>query len=144
MEVTSQRLAAAILAPVASIAIVERGTARIDFNDTATEQERSAANAALLAFDWSPEADLAWLELKQKADAGLVFEDPKEPERRVLLALVRAIVDEFNRHATFESQMLSAIAAATSLADLKTRVDTISAVPQRTPAAVVGAIKANL
>lgn len=66
------------------------------------------------------------------------------PNDRLVYALSLMILDEFNLHTTFESALLSAIAAATSLANLQTRVAAITAIPQRTAAQVQNAIIAKI
>ena len=50
----------------------------------------------------------------------------------VLKAAVAVLIDELNNHANKINAILSAVDAATSLADLKTRVAAITDYPQRT------------
>lgn len=57
---------------------------------------------------------------------------------------VLVIMDELNRHATKTGDILQAAADATSLADFKARMGTISAVPQRTAQDLRNAIEAKL
>lgn len=50
----------------------------------------------------------------------------------VLRALTLVIMDELNRHSTLEEDIFAASAAATSLADFKTRMAAVTQIPQRT------------
>jgi hypothetical protein len=58
--------------------------------------------------------------------------------------LVKIMLDEFNNHADKHNAILNAVDAATSLADLKTRVAAIPDYPQRTPAQIIKALKGEL
>lgn len=62
----------------------------------------------------------------------------------VVLAAVLVILDEFNRHTTVEKAIFDAAAAATSLADFKTRMAAIAQIPQRTPAQIRTSIRSKL
>jgi hypothetical protein len=62
----------------------------------------------------------------------------------VLRALLLTLLDEFNAHATKTNAILDAVDAATSLADMKTRVGTINDHPQRTVAQLRTAIRNKL
>jgi hypothetical protein len=75
-------------------------------------------------------------------DKGAAIEGDKT--ERIIRALVDLILDEFNAHSTMEAAMFTAVADATSLADLKTRYAAITPVPQRTLAGLVTAIKAQI
>lgn len=68
------------------------GTAntRIDFRDEATEQQRTNAQAALAAFDWSQAAHDAWMLAKVK------LAEKTECDRRVLTAITQIVVDKLN------------------------------------------------
>lgn len=50
----------------------------------------------------------------------------------ILRALTLTIMDELNRHTTLEENIFAAAAAATSLADFKTRMAAVTQIPQRT------------
>lgn len=62
----------------------------------------------------------------------------------ILRLILSILVDELNLHSTKFQQVLDATAAATSLADFKTRMGQISAVPQRTEAQLRTAIRNKL
>jgi hypothetical protein len=150
VEVTTQRLSAVIsaAAPIDGVSIATRGAARIDFKDAATGPERIAAEAALAAFDWSVAADDTWLAQQRKIEASASFDrgDTRDgaASDRVVVALAELMLDEFNAHSTVEAAMFAAVAAASSLADLKTRYAAIVKVPQRTRLQVINAIKAKI
>jgi hypothetical protein len=61
-----------------------------------------------------------------------------------LKAIVLLVLDEFNLHADKHNAILDAVDAATSLADLKTRVAAIPNYPQRTAVQLINAIKAKI
>ena len=66
--------------------------------------------------------------------------DSKNFQAKLLKSFVLTALDELNLHTTFEAAMLSAVAAASSLADLKTRFAAITPVPQRTKANLITAM----
>ena len=59
-------------------------------------------------------------------------------------AFALVLIDELNRHSAIETAIFAAAAAATSLADFKTRMAAISQLPQRSVADLRAAIKAKL
>lgn len=59
-------------------------------------------------------------------------------------AVVLVMLDEFNRHADKHNEILSAVDAATSLADLKVRFAAINDYPQRTQQQLINALKSEL
>ena len=62
----------------------------------------------------------------------------------IIAATVLVILDEFNAHSTVLSNIFAATAAATSLADFKTRMAAITTIPQRTSAQIKAAIRSKL
>lgn len=62
----------------------------------------------------------------------------------VLRAFMLLVVDELNAHAAKTNSILDAIDAATSLADLKTRVGVIANLPARTAQQLRNAIRGKL
>ena len=74
---------------------------------------------------------------------GMVATAVDDPDSTVR-ALVTVIVAEFNRHSAFEASMLSAVASATSLADLKTQFAALNTIPQRTLADLRTAIRNSI
>jgi hypothetical protein len=128
--------------PVEGVSGDEDGV-RVDYLD-ATPEQVLQGEAIVAAFDWSEEAEAAFTATKERTRAESALDQPSVSEARLVRALALMVLDEFNLHSTRLQQMLSAIADATSLADLKTRMGQINAIPQRTPAQVVAAIKAKL
>lgn len=107
------RLTAAIsaVAPIDGIAILDMGQkiVRIDYKAEATHQQRTAAESALAAFDWSASADQAWedaknperKDLKDQAQAALdanqTFLDLASPTNAQVVAQVRRLTQQVNR-----------------------------------------------
>jgi hypothetical protein len=75
----------------------------------------------------------------RKAAAKLA--DEPDPSNKVLRGVLAALIDELNMHALKINSILSAVDAATSLADFKSRVALINDYPQRTMAQAVAAVK---
>jgi hypothetical protein len=121
-----------------------RGTARIDYADSATQAQRTQGDAILAGFDWSEAADVAYQLQRQRAEAEGLIDSPAQGHERLVRALALMILDEFNAHTTVEAAMFAAVAAATSLADLKVRFAAVQQHPQRTQAQLINAIKAKL
>jgi hypothetical protein len=63
---------------------------------------------------------------------------------RIEFALVDTIRDEFNRYSALVAAQSAAVAAATSLADLKTRWAAITLVPQRSLADLANVIRTKI
>lgn len=70
--------------------------------------------------------------------------DSTEPNSKVLRGLLDALLDELNLHALKINSILDAVDAATSLADLKTRIGAISDYPQRTMTQAITSIKNHI
>jgi hypothetical protein len=110
-SVTLFRLHAALRAvcPIAGVA-GEPGDVRIDYEPEATEQEQAAAVAALATFDFSAEADDAWLE-------------NENPERKTLRQLAAtAVADNDAFLAIVSPTNAQAIAQVKKLAQQNTRI----------------------
>jgi len=67
--------------------------------------------------------------------------DEASGQAEILRAVLLVIIDELNLHALKINSILDAVDAATSLADLKTRIAAITDYPQRTPAQAKQAVK---
>lgn len=132
--------------PIDGVAIVSDGVARVDYQAAATPQQRAQGEAIVAAFDWSAAADATYSARQAKTVAGSTFDAQQSAAApdRALIALVQLILDEFNAHSALEASLFAAIAAATSLADLKTRAAAVALVPQRTQAQLIAAIKAKI
>jgi hypothetical protein len=107
---------------------------------------QAAAQPVINAFDWSQAAQDAF-DLTQGRLAASALTSATISTNQ-LAALVRAVVllvlDEFNLHTTAVDAILSAVAAATSLADLKTRVALITALPIRTKGQLITALTTKI
>lgn len=110
------------------------GTAntRIDYRDEATTEQRAAAQAALAAFDWSQAAHDAWILAKRKAAATAAINASMDESIVVARAVTLATLDEINALRAWITAFKAAVAASSSLADLKTRVAATSSMPART------------
>jgi hypothetical protein len=109
---------------------------RIDFLPEATQQQKDAAAAVLAAFDWGGTAHEEWIAARRreeaKDDIGAVVVAPSR-EVRLARALAATLLDELNLRSVSFNALLAQIAAATSLADLKSRVAAnVEAYPTRT------------
>lgn len=120
---------------------------RIDYLPSATATQRQAG-ASILA-TWNPEdatAYAAWLAGDLRAGDAAALSAPAG-EARVLRAVVKVLVDELNALREWDVAFKAAVAAATSLADLKTRVAALPDLPDRTLAqarnAVVAAVNSG-
>lgn len=133
----------ALLIQLGSIAVNSVGCAdlggghyRLDFAD-GTSREATPAEIA----SCSP----SFIGQTEKAAASAVYDSgvtaTATAAQRIHVATLQLILDEFNRHTTWESAVMSAIAAATSLANLQTRIAAITPVPARTQNDMVTAIK---
>jgi hypothetical protein len=74
-------------------------------------------------------------------NAAISLVDGGVSSSEVLRGTFLVLVDELNNHALKINSILDAVDAATSLADLKTRIVAIADYPQRTPAQAKQAIK---
>lgn len=83
------------------------------------------------------------LAVRLRKIAAALAEDEKS-ESKLMRALLAALLDELNLHASKINSILSAVDAATSLADLKSRIGAIADYPQRTMAQAVASIKTKI
>jgi hypothetical protein len=134
---TRQRLDAALKAVCPIDGTSGSDPTRIDFAASATAQQITDAQAVLSAFDFSQSADDAWTLSQIRA---LALALPTEAVPIAIRALLLMILDEFNLHTTWEAALTAQIAAATSLANLQTRVAAITPIPTRTKANLITAI----
>lgn len=125
-----------------------QGSIRVDYQASATAAQILSGQAIVATFDWSDAATAQFNAKLQKDEATAVLDrsalQAAIANERLHRSVVLVVLDEFNNHATFEASLLAAIAAATSLADLKIRVAAISAIPQRTALQLLNAVKAKI
>ena len=128
----AERLLAAIRAAAPGVTGVSVGT----LGSPATVQvsppgQQAAAQAAIDAFDWSSPAQVAWENQKSRTEAeGEVTAVTNRG--KVLRALAAVLVDEINILRGWLVSFKAEVAAATNLADLKTRVAGLPNTPDRT------------
>jgi hypothetical protein len=142
----SQLCAAGI--PIDGVSGGTADTVRVDFQASATQAQQTQGAAIVAEFDWSRSA-AATFDAQQEKTAAAASIDRGElvsgsASDRLVFALVTMMLDELNAHSTFEASLLSAIAAATTLADLKARMSTMNQIPQRTKAQVMSILKAKI
>ena len=111
---------------------------------TTLTQHRTAYNAEELAAQAAAEEAnrLAWeAEAAAQAEALKALESELDNSERITRALALTILDELNRITTRIRTFDAAVAAATSLANLQTRVAALSSIPDRTVAQLKAAVK---
>ena len=105
---------------------------RIDYRDEATPEQRTAAQSALAAFDWSQAAHDAWLLAKQRSAAVADLNASRDEAIMAARAATLATLGEVNALRAWITAFKAAVAASSSLADLKTRVAATASMPART------------
>lgn len=102
----------------------------------------SGAEIAAIEAEWAanppPTAAQLLQQLKDRVNTALNQDDAEDNQK--LRAVALALLAEINTLRDSNSQLLSAIAVATSLADLKTRASALPALPQRTAAQLRSAV----
>ena len=129
---TIVRLTEAIAAVCPIHGVVGTVTPLIDYRDEATTEQRTAAQAALAAFDWSQAAHDAWLLAKQRSAAVAALNASRDEAIMAARAVTLAALDEVNALRSWIAAFKAAVAASSSLADMKTRVAATSSMPART------------
>lgn len=109
--------------------------------DSATSPQLSAADAVLAAFDWSQSAEDSWLNANARAFGQASLDDDRTALYKVLRAEASVLVDEINTLRQWIVAFKVQVAAATTLADLKTRVASLPNMPDRTLEQAKTAIK---
>lgn len=79
--------------------------------------------------------------LENERDQAIDLVDSSAPVSKVERGTLLVAIDELNLHALKINAILDAVDAATSLADLKSRIASIPDYPQRTPAQAKQAVK---
>jgi hypothetical protein len=113
------------------------------FQAVATQQQRTQAATIVSNFDFSKEAHLLWLLEKEKIVAAEVI-NQSDINAKVLRAVVVTLIDEINTLRGWLTSLKAQIAASSSLTDLRNRVNTLPAVPNRTLAQARTAITAKV
>lgn len=111
------------------------------FQAVATQPQQDQAASIASSFDWSFTAHLEWLAAKAKAaDRAAAQSDSTDGLARILRGVVIVLVDELNDLRQWITSFKSAVAAASNLADLKTRVAALANTPARTLAQARNAV----
>ena len=121
-----------------------QGPFAVQYSASATAQQRSQGDSMVAAFVVNDDA--TEIATRQRADADGDF-DAAADLGRLLRAVAAVLVDEINALREWDASLAAAVAAATSLADLKTRVAALPALPDHTlaqaRAAILNKISAN-
>lgn len=129
-----------------SLAIVAAGVAvtGVNGNGLVTPPSlQTAAQATIDAFDDSASAQATRQALRDRVSLDGMLSNGGLTGK-LCRAVVLVTLDEFNAHSTWEAALAAAVAAATSLANLQTRVAAITPIPQRTKAQLLAAMQAKI
>ena len=99
---------------------------RIDYRDEATTEQRTAAQAALAAFDWSQAAHDAWEFSQRKQSSIGVLATSKDSLIVALRGVIEALVGELNKQKIWNASLKTAVANASTLAQLKANIATLN------------------
>lgn len=108
------------------------------------DTQTACARTALAAFDWKQSTQDTWDLVHLRSDASARITSDTDADAKLARALAAVLLDELNLHALKINAILDAVDAATSLADLKTRIAAIPDYPQRTLAQIKTAIQNKL
>lgn len=112
-----------------------------------TAQQITAGQNAVNAFDWSDAAYTTWANTSARTSAVSLATDPGAPsklDRAVLIAILNNAVAALNTLREWDVSLKAAIAAATSLANLQTRVAALPNLPDLSVSAAITAVKADV
>lgn len=137
---TTERLLAVVKAAAPLVTDISVGTFGVAASVVVTPSSQQAtAQAAINAFDWSDSAQTAWENLRARTVATAFLGDG-DATNKVLRAAADVLRDEVNILRAWLASFKTEVAAATTLADLKTRVAGLPATPARTLAQLKTAI----
>lgn len=105
---------------------------------------QGAAQAIINAFDTSQAAQTAWENLMARASAQAAIDARTDDLLKLLRAEAAVLVDEINALRQWVTSFKAAVAASSTLADMKTRVAALNNLPDRTLAQAKTAIKAAI
>lgn len=105
---------------------------RIDYRPEATAEQRAAAQSALAAFDASQAAHDAWLLAKHRSAAVAALNASRDEAIMASRAVMLAALDEINSLRAWLVSFKAAVAASSTLANLKTQVAALPNTPPRT------------
>ncbi len=111
------------------------GVVSITYGPSVTQTQKNQAAALIAAWVSPSEAQ------ENKDLARLLLDSTPEPMARLARAVSLVTLDEINLLRQWITSFKAAVAAASSLADLKTRVAALSNTPDRTPAQLRNAVR---
>lgn len=124
------------------------GSATVDYAAEATPAQITQGNSIVAAFDWSDIANATWVAQNEKTAATQGVDDAVQQKgnrvERIVMAAAFVALDATNNERQTFVAMNTAVQAATSLADLKTRFAAISFPPQVTMQQLQNAIKQKI
>lgn len=129
--------------PIVGVAIGTFGVSSsvvISFDPAATAGQRTAAQGVVNAFDWSDAAQATYDNLQQRTAASNCVTE-SSAAGKLERATAGVLVDEINSLRQWITSFKAAVAAATTFADLKTRVAALANTPDRTLAQAKTAIQ---
>ena len=143
---TAQRLHETIAAacPIVGVRLTGASSGAFDAAPGATGPQIAAGNAALAGFDWSAAAHDAWLNLRQRSEANSTLDASTVSAAKLYRATAAVLVDEINLLRQWLVAFKVEVAAAATLADLKTRVAGLPNMPDRTLAQAKTAITSKI
>jgi hypothetical protein len=129
------------VAPIHGVSLIGPQEVSIHFAPEATDQEKADGSIAAGAFNWSQEAHDDWLHDKEMHHAKAAIDGNIRLgyDNR---SIAKLIIDEINDLRQWLVSFKAAVAAATTLADLKTRVAALPNMPDRTMSQAKSAYKA--
>jgi hypothetical protein len=133
----------AAVCPIIGVSVPTVGTSvgvTFTVDASATAAQITAAQNNINAFDWSDPADASWKNLQDRSSAINIYSTLTHDQAKLYRAVMLVAVDELNILRQWLTSFKAAVAAATSLADLQTRVAALPATPDRTPTQAVNAI----
>lgn len=133
------------VAPVASLDVDAVNHAiTVSTAESATPQQLAALRAAIDTFDWSDTAHATWENSTGRTDGVDAVENDHTAVYKTLRGTAAVLVDEINILRQWIVAFKVEVAAAASLADLKTRVAALPNLPDRTLTQAKTAIKAAI
>lgn len=83
----------ASVAPIRGVSVSSGNSVFINFDDAATQEQRTAAQYALDEFDWSAEAQAAWEREKRRQEA-IAWLDSDAKEARAVRSVLLVVMGE--------------------------------------------------
>lgn len=107
------------------------GSFTVAYQASATSQQIAQGESLKANFDFSQTAEDAWVVSQAESTAKSKYTNTDDLGR-LFRAVVSLLIDELNTLREWDMSLQAAVAASTSLADLKTRVAALSSLPDRT------------